>query len=184
MQEISLNIMDIVQNSIKAEANRIIISININTKKDFLTVTIEDNGKGMSSDQLKRAHDPFFSSRTTRRVGLGIPFLKHAAECTGGSFSVDSVLRQGTIISADFVFSHIDRMPLGNIVSTIHLLITMNPNINFVYRYKLNNKEFSLDTNDLHDILGDILFSAAKVSKFIKEYLKEQHENINEDKYI
>lgn len=184
MKEISLNIMDIAQNSIKAEANRIIISINISTNDDLLSVTIEDNGKGMSSEQLKRVQDPFFSSRATRKVGLGIPFLKYASESTGGSFSVDSVLSQGTIISANFVFSHIDRMPLGNIVSTIHLLITMNPEINFIYRYKLNYKEFSLDTNDLHDVLGDIPFSVAKVSKFIKEYLKEQHDNINEDKYI
>lgn len=184
MQEISLNIMDIVQNSINAKANRIIISIVINTNEDFLSVRIEDNGKGMSSNQLKRIHDPFYSTRTSRKIGLGIPFLKHASESTGGSFSVDSVLNQGTIISAKFVFSHINRMPLGNIVSTIHLLITMNPNINFIYRYKLNNKEFFLDTNDLHDILGDIPFSVAKISKFIKEYLKEQHDNINKDKYI
>ena len=113
MQEISLNIMDIVQNSIKAKANRIIISININANEDFLNVIIEDNGKGMSEEQLKRVNDPFFSTRTTRKVGLGIPFFKQAAECTGGSFSVDSLLGQRTVIFANFVLSHIDRMPLG-----------------------------------------------------------------------
>ncbi len=184
MQEISLNIMDIVQNSIKAKANRIIISININANEDFLNVIIEDNGKGMSEEQLKRVNDPFFSTRTTRKVGLGIPFFKQAAECTGGNFSVDSLLGQRTVIFANFVLSHIDRMPLGDIVSTIHLLITMNPNINFIYKYKLNDKEFSLNTNDLRDILGDISFNATEVSRFIKEYLMKQHDIINEDEYI
>ena len=184
MQEISLNVMDIVQNSIKAKANHIMISININTNENFLNVTIEDNGKGMSKEQLKKVNDPFYSTRTTRKVGLGIPFFKHAVECTGGRFQVDSFLGQGTIIFANLVLSHIDRMPLGDIVSTIHLLITMNPNINFIYKYKLNNKEFSLDTNDLHDILGDIPFNVTEVSRFIKEYLKKQHDIINEDEYI
>lgn len=184
MQEISLNILDIVQNSINAQASLIEISINTNIQDDYLNVIIEDNGRGMSPEQLEKVKNPFYTTRTTRDVGLGIPLFKQATLSTGGSFNIRSQVDQGTIVSAKFIFSHIDRMPLGDIVSTIHLLITMNPDIHFIYTYKLNDKEFLLDTRQLKDILGDIGFDVPEVSNFIRDYLQEHHDSINIDKYI
>ncbi|NMB43333.1 MAG: ATP-binding protein [Clostridiales bacterium] len=184
MDEISLNILDIVQNSIKAKATSITISIDIDRSKDFLNIVIEDNGEGMTKEQLEKVDDPFYTTRTTRKVGLGIPFFRHAALATGGKFNISSKLSQGTVVKAGFVFSHIDRMPLGNIVDTIHLLITMNQNIHFLYTYKLDNEVFTLDTNELQEILGDIPFNLPEISNFIKEYLIEQHNNINRGSYI
>lgn len=184
MQEISLNILDIVQNSIKADATEITITIDISIAKDYLKVIIKDNGKGMNEEELEKAKDPFFSTRNTRKVGLGIPFFKYAAESTGGSFSISSKLGQGTCLSAHFAFSHIDRMPLGDIVSTIHLLITINPHIHFLYTYKLGDRTFFLDTCVLEDILGDLPFNTPEVSAFIKEYLRHHHDDINANEYI
>ena len=184
MQEISLNILDIVQNSIKAQGNLIKISIDINREEDLLSVIIEDNGYGMSTEKLKKIKDPFYTTRTTRSIGLGIPFFRQAALITGGSFYINSKLKKGTIVSAKFVFSHIDRMPLGDIVSTIHLLITMNPDIHFIYTYKLEDKKFILDTRQLKDILGDVRFDVPEVSNFIRDYLHEHHNNINNNEYI
>ena len=129
MDEISLNILDIVQNSIKAQATYISIAINIDRNKDLISIIIEDNGQGISKEQLDKVDDPFYTTRTTRNIGLGIPFFKQAALQTGGDFYITSKLGQGTNVKAEFVFSHIDRMPLGNIVDTIHLLITMGQNI-------------------------------------------------------
>ncbi|NLJ90613.1 MAG: sensor histidine kinase [Clostridiales bacterium] len=184
MDEISLNILDIVQNSIKAKASSISISIDIDRRKDLLSIIIKDNGEGMSKDQLEKVEDPFYTTRTTRKVGLGIPFFKYAAISTGGNFAISSNLGEGTVVRAEFIFSHIDRMPLGNIVETMHLLITMHQNIHFLYTYKLDNDIFSLDTKDLKEILGDIPFNVPEVSNFIKEFLLESHNEINRGSYI
>ncbi len=184
MDEISLNILDIVQNSIKANASSVSISIDIDRRKDLISIAIEDNGQGMSKEQLEKVDDPFYTSRTTRKVGLGIPFFKHAALSTEGKFNIDSKLGRGTLVKADFVLSHIDRMPLGNIVETIHLLITMQQNIHFLYTYKLDEEVFILDTNNLQSILGDIPFNVPEISNFIKEYLIDHHNAINKGIYI
>ena len=119
MAEISLNILDVAENSVRAKAALIEITVSVNTKEDTLTVVIKDDGCGMTADQVKRAQDPFFTTRTTRIVGLGLPFFKQAAESTGGTFSIDSEKGIGTIVKAVFILSHIDRMPLGDISSTI-----------------------------------------------------------------
>lgn len=184
MEEISLNILDIVQNSIKAKSSYIQIKIEIIKKEDLLRIKIKDDGMGMSKDSLEKVVDPFFSTRKTRTIGLGIPFFKHAAEITGGNFTINSKLGQGTTVVANFVLSHIDRMPLGNMVDTIHLLITMNPDIRFLYTYVLDDKVFSLDTNQLKEVLGDLPFNIPEVSNFIKEYLIEHHNEINGTEYI
>lgn len=184
MEEISLNILDIVQNSIKAKSSYIQIKVEIIKSKDLLGVKIQDDGLGMTKDSLEKVVDPFFSTRKTRNIGLGIPFFKHAAEITGGNFTIDSKPGQGTTVLANFVLSHIDRMPLGNIVDTVHLLIIMNPDIRFLYTYVLDDKAFSLDTDQLKEILGDVPFNIPEVSNFIKEYLVEHHNEINGLEYI
>ena len=178
MPEISLNILDVAQNSVKAKASLIEISVFINQSSDTLTVIIKDNGTGMTKDQLEKVEDPFYTTRTTRKVGLGIPFFKLAAECTGGHFTLNSVYGKGTEATAIFCLSHIDRMPLGDMTSTIHTLITMNPQIDFVYTYRLNEKFFALDTKEFRSILGDVPLNNPEVSAYIKEYLEENKNEV------
>ena len=135
MTEISLNILDVAQNSVRADATLIAIRVEVDTVKDLLTVVIKDDGCGMTKEQIKKVEDPFFTTRTTRKVGLGVPFFKMAALSAGGSFEILSTPGEGTTVEAVFGLSHIDRMPLGDINSTIHTLITMNTHIDFVYTY-------------------------------------------------
>ena len=137
LPEISLNILDISQNSISAKATQIKIMVWVNTFKQQIKVQIKDNGTGMDAETVKRVTDPFYTTRTTRKVGLGIPFFKQEAECTGGSFSISSVLGQGTDIQAIFCTDHIDCMPLGNLNETVYSLIVMHPDIEFYYGYQV-----------------------------------------------
>ncbi len=179
MTEISLNILDVVQNSVTANASLTRISVKADTKKDSLEVIIEDNGCGMTVKQLENVEDPFFTTRTTRKVGLGIPFFKLAAESTGGSFNIASQVGKGTTVTAVFGLSHIDRMPLGDMTSTIHTIITMNPTLDFVYEYQINDRKFILDTREFREILGDVPFNTPEVSEYIKEYLKENKKEVD-----
>lgn len=173
MTEISLNILDIAENSTRAEAGLVEITVEADTGKDTLTITIKDNGKGMSKEQVKAVEDPFFTTRTTRKVGLGVPFFKQAALMTGGSFSIHSVLGEGTVVTATFTLSHIDRMPLGDITSTIHTLITFHTQTDFIYTYSYNGRGFTLDTREIKDILGGVPLNIPEVSAYIREYLTE-----------
>lgn len=181
MPEISLSILDIVQNSIHAEANLIVIEVIINNNLDSLMVKISDNGHGMTKEQLSKAADPFFTTRTTRKVGLGIPFFKAQTIITGGTFHIESIPLQGTTIICNYVLSHIDRMPLGDMISTIHTLITGNTNIDFIYTYKVDESSFTLDTKEFRVILGDISFNNFEVSNYIREYLSENMSEINQN---
>ena len=115
MPEISLNILDVAENSVRAEASLVEITVSVQPEEDTLTVVIRDDGCGMTKEQAARVQDPFFTTRTTRKVGLGVPFFKQAAESTGGSFRIDSEKGKGTTVKAVFGLSHIDRMPLGEI---------------------------------------------------------------------
>lgn len=173
MTELSLNVLDIANNSISANASLIEISINVDNKADTLSITICDNGCGMTKEQLNKATDPFYTSRTTRDVGLGIPFFRQGAIDTAGSFDIVSELGEGTAIDAVFGLSHIDRMPLGDINSTIFTLVIMNPHIDFLYTYEVDNDRFQLDTREFKLILGDIPFDTPDVSTFIKSYLSK-----------
>lgn len=176
MTELSLNVLDVAQNSVKAGATLIEISVLADTAKDRLVIIIKDNGCGMTAEQVSRVTDPFYTTRTTRKVGLGVPFYKFAAESTGGSFSIHSEVGVGTTVTAEFVISHIDRMPLGDMTETMRSLITLNGNIDFLYRYKVDDREFTLDTREFREVLGGIPFDNPGVSEYIKEYLKENKE--------
>lgn len=173
MTEISLNVLDVAENSTRAEASLVQITVEADENKDHLIIIIEDNGCGMTAEQVERVTDPFFTSRTTRKVGLGVPFFKYAAESTGGSFVIQSEPGMGTIVKAVFVLSHIDRMPLGDINSTIHNLIVYHPDTDFLYRYCYNEHSFTLDTREFREILGDVPFDTPEVSEYIREYLNE-----------
>lgn len=173
MPEISLNILDVAENSTRAGASLVEISVDADTAADRLTVIIKDDGCGMTAEQASKVTDPFFTSRTTRKVGLGVPFFKYAAESTGGSFTIESQPGKGTTVTAVFILSHIDRMPLGDINSTIHTLIIYHPESDFVYRYSYNKASFTLDTREFKQILGDVPFHAPEISDYIMDYLTE-----------
>ena len=175
LTELSLNILDVANNSIRAGASLIIIEVTIHKAEDTLTIKIIDNGHGMTNEQISQVEDPFFTTRTTRDVGLGIPFLKQSAEITGGCFSIESIPNEQTMVNATFCLSHIDRMPLGNICSTIYALVLANQKIDFNFLFKCDKKKFQLDTRELREILGDIAFDTPTVSKFINDYLIENY---------
>lgn len=181
LPEISLNILDIAQNSIAADATWIEIKVEKDTSDHTLSVTITDNGKGMSQENLQRVTDPFYTTRTTRNVGLGIPFFKQEAECTGGTFSIHSEIGRGTCVKAVFVTSHIDCMPLGDVNATIHSLVTMNGTIDFYYEYRVDDASFHLDTREMREILGNVPFYQPEVSGFIREYLEENETEVNKN---
>ncbi|CUH93834.1 ATP-binding protein [Herbinix luporum] len=184
LTEISLNILDIVNNSISAGADFIVIEVRIHINKDILAIKIRDNGCGMSKQDLSKVEDPFFTTRSTRKVGLGIPFLKQAAQLTGGSFYMDSTPGRGTLVDVSFGLSHIDRMPLGDICSTIYTLILTNQNIDFLYIYECEGIEYELDTRKLREILGDIPFDTAEVAKFIRDYLDQNHKEVSKGQFF
>ena len=178
MKELSLNILDVAKNSVTAGAENIEISL-LTDAEGMLTLTIKDNGCGMTEETLKNVTDPFYTTRTTRRVGLGLPLLKLAAEQTGGtlvlSSSVDEVLH-GTALEARFDTKSIDFMPLGDIVSTVCILIAGSPEIDFLFEDVTDARSVRLDTKELREVLGDgISLAEPEVQAWISEYLKEQY---------
>ena len=173
MKELSLHILDIMQNSIVAGADQILLTVTEDTKADLLSFRIEDNGKGMPQEMVEAVMSPFVTGRTTRRVGLGIPMLKAAAEPTGGGIDLSSTEGVGTVIAARFGLSHIDRQPLGDMAGTMLGLVTAYEGIAFVYRHQVDDKEYTLDTRQLKEILGDVSFSQPEVMLWLSEYLKE-----------
>ncbi len=179
MQELSLNVLDIAENSVKANASLIQITVDEQPAQDILTITISDNGCGMSEQQLQSVTDPFFTSRTTRKVGLGIPFLKMAAEMTDGKFSISSEVGVGTTTKATFGYSHIDRMPLGNMTDTVCTLVQCNPDRDFVYTHRLGDKEFVMDTREFRAVLGEeVPLNTLEVIAYLREYLNEGAEGL------
>ena len=178
MKELSLNILDITHNSIKAKAKNIVISISELQSKNVLEITIRDDGCGMDEEFLRGVTDPFVTTRTTRKVGLGIPLFKQSAESAGGSFSISSKVGEGTKVYASFRIDHLDRMPIGDMSSTIVSLIQANDRIRFVYEHKTDNGVFVLDTDELHAQLGDVPLSEPMVLNWIEEYINENLEDI------
>lgn len=179
MPEISLNVLDVAENSIRAGASLVKIIVKAEKEEDRLIIIIEDNGCGMTEEQIRKVEDPFFTTRTTRKVGLGVPFFKSAALATGGDFSIISEPGKGTAVEATFVLSHIDRMPLGDMTSTIHTLIVYNQQTDFYYEYEIYGRGFVLDTRELREVLGDVPFDVPEVSQYIKEYLKENKAEVD-----
>ena len=173
MRELSLNVLDIAQNSVAAGSSLVTVEAIENTAKHELTLCVADNGKGMTKEQLEAVRDPFFTTRTTRKVGLGVPLFKMAAEMTGGALTIESELGKGTTVTAVFKTDHVDFTPLGDMTSTIVTLITMNTRIDFVYHFKKDKYEFSLDTRKLKEILGDVSLSEPSIAQWLTEYINE-----------
>lgn len=173
MRNMALHIMDIAQNCIQAQANEVIIDINVDELQNTTTVCIQDNGMGMEDDFLKKVIDPYTTSRLTRNVGLGIPLFKLNVERTGGSFKVESKIKQGTKVQAVFQNKHIDCIPLGDVPGVIMLLIGANPNINLEFNYHKLHDSFSINTREIKETLEDIPIQNPEVLKFIKEMIQE-----------
>lgn len=178
MRELSLNVLDIAQNSISANASLIEIEVLENTDRKELVIGIYDNGRGMTPEQVQNVQDPFFTTRTTRKVGMGIPLFKLAAEQTGGSLEISSEVGVGTRVRTVFRTDSIDFTPLGDMESTIVTLITMNTDRDFIYRFGIDENEFTLSTSELKGILGDVPLSEPSVAQWIKEFISEQTQNI------
>lgn len=176
MRELSLNILDIAQNSISAGASLITIEVSESLVDHNLLIGIYDNGKGMSEEQVRSVIDPFFTTRTTRKVGMGIPLFKMAAEQTGGRLEIKSELGVGTEVRAYFKTDSVDFTPLGNVASTVQMLITMNTDRDFLYKHSVDGKEFVADTREIKAILGDVPLDTYEVSQWILEFIKENTE--------
>ncbi len=180
MKELSLNILDISKNSVKAGAT--LTEILLLETEDVLTLKIIDNGCGMKKEMVDSVTDPFTTTRTTRPVGMGIPLLKLAAEMTDGSFNIESrhedeyPENHGTEVTAIFNKNHIDFTPLGDIPASITTLIQGSPNTDFLFRHTLPQGEVSVDTRELRVQLGDVPLDTFEVILWIEEYLKEQYE--------
>lgn len=173
MRELTLHILDIAANSVSAGAKKISISIDENQPADTLSITITDDGKGMDEEMVTQVTDPFITSRTERKVGLGIPLLKYAAESCNGWFSINSEVNKGTTVSVQFQHSHIDRMPLGNVSDTLLMLELGTPEINWIFSVKKNGEEFFFDDSELKQVLDGISITEPDVIRFIRSIFED-----------
>ena len=179
MRELSLNILDIAKNSVKAGAKQIDIEITVHSAEDELTIAISDDGCGMSPEFLVQVTDPFTTTRTTRKVGLGIPLFKMAAESAGGKFEIQSQVGKGTIVTATFQLSHIDRMPLGNVSETMAVLIQGSPEIEFTLKFQVDAEQYVFDTRLVRKELDGIPIETADIVTFLQEMIEENMKNIS-----
>lgn len=172
MEDISLHILDIAENSINAGATLISVSIVEDSEKDLLSVEIGDNGRGIPEELITTVLDPFYTTRTTRKIGLGLSLLAQSAREAGGDLSIESGAGTGTLVSAHFQLGHIDRRPIGNITDTILVLITGNPERDFVFRYRKNGNEYLLDTREMRAVLDGVPLNAPPVVTALREDLR------------
>lgn len=172
MNELSLHILDICENSINAGASIVILTIDENTKDNTYKITIQDDGKGMDEKTLKTVADPFYTTRTTRKVGLGISLFKMAAELTEGYLNITSEVDVGTVVEVLFTNDHIDRAPLGDISQTIISLITRGDN-DFQYTHILNEKSYTFSTIEVKQVLEGIDLNEPSIIMWIKGNIEE-----------
>ena len=181
MNELSLHILDICQNSIKANADLIEIIITEDIPNNIFKIDIIDNGSGMDKKTLSGVADPFFTTRVTRKVGLGISLFKMAAEMTGGNLDITSTVNKGTKVSTLFQYNHIDRAPLGDIEDTLIILILNENMIDIHYKHIYNNEMYIFDTREVRKILDGIPFTDYNVIMWIKNNIKEGIINIHKE---
>ena len=178
MKELSLNILDVAENSVKAKAS--LTTIRLDDNGETLTLTIADDGCGMTEEVVRSVTDPFYTTRTTRKVGLGIPLLKMAAEQTGGTLTIISSQKEGesgTELCATFDTKSIDFMPIGDIISTVCILIAGSPEIDFDFTDVSPERTVGLKTSELRAVLGDISLAEPEIQQWMREYLEEQYKN-------
>jgi len=180
MKELSLHLLDVAQNSVTAGARHIDLTLEENEQRDC-RLAIRDDGKGMSAELLAAVTDPFTTTRTTRKVGLGLPLLRMTAEQTGGWVKIESELGAGTTVTALFRASHIDCPPMGDLPATVALLIQGAPDVEWIWRHTTPKGSFTLDTRELRAVLGsDVPLSEPSVTLWIQEYIQEQEQELKE----
>lgn len=173
MIELSMHILDIVENSTRAGATAVTILILEDLKLDTLSIEITDNGEGMDSDSFKKALDPFYTSKEVRHVGLGLPMLYQATQSSEGNFSLKSKKGKGTRVTAEFKHSHIDRQPMGDIGSTIMTLVAGNPDVDFTFTYVKNESAYAFDTREIRKEIEDVPLNNPEVLQFIRENITQ-----------
>ncbi|MDZ7833663.1 MAG: ATP-binding protein [Desulfobacterales bacterium] len=172
MKELSLHILDVAENGISAGADQVAIEVIEDRRQNRLTLVIADNGRGIPMDQVDRAIDPFYTSRTTRRVGMGLSLLNAAARQCDGHMWIDSDAGKGTRITAEFVYDHIDRAPVGDMAATMISLIMGSPGIDFEYRHEVDGREFVLNTREVKSALDGRQINDPEVFQYIMETLR------------
>jgi len=178
MKELSLHILDLVQNSITANATLIEIIIKEKTEENTLTIILKDNGKGMDEEFLQKVCDPFTTTRTTRKVGLGIPLFMYAAKACNGCFEIKSEPGKGTEVTATFQHNHIDREPVGDMAQTFATIVMGAPNLDFTYIHEIDSEKFNIDTREIKKVLGSVPINSIDVICWIKENINEELQNI------
>lgn len=182
MQDLAMYILDLANNAIKAQARSIKICLESNDEEDSLVLTIEDDGCGMGEEMLSKVTDPFCTTRSTRKVGLGLAFGQALADQCEGKLEIYSKLDVGTTISITIKKSHIDTPPLGDIAETMMALIHEDKDKEYYLRFKQNDLEFIFDTVQVKEILGDMSINDPKILLWIKEYINESITQMREDK--
>ena len=179
LEDLSQHVLDITENSVAADATSVLIEITESETDNLLSMIIEDNGRGMAPEFLARVTDPFTTSRTTRRVGMGLPFLKQSAELCGGSFVLKSEVGVGTRTEANFLYDSIDRPPIGDMPATIMSVFMGHPEINWTYRHIINGEEFSITTDELIEVLEDReLLRSTEVGLWLRDQISEALEQL------
>lgn len=173
MRELSLHILDCLENAVEAGATRITLTIEEDAALDRLAITVEDDGRGMPADLVARVLDPFVTTRQTRHVGLGLPLLAAAARRTGGWATVQSKPGEGTVVTAVFALRHWDRAPLGDLPATLLAVLLAQTPLTLTYRHRVDGREFACDTRELREVLGDVPLSHPQVRAWLREYLVE-----------
>ncbi len=168
-----MHIMDIIQNSVRAKASLVELKIKESEKDDLFSISIKDNGFGMSEEVLAKAIDPFFTTRTTRKVGLGLSLLKQNAEMTGGKMEISSKEGVGTELEAVFSHRHLDRPAMGDIAGTMVLLVGANPKMDFIYIHITDKDEYVFDTKEIKEVLDGMPVSDPNIMHYLKEMIQE-----------
>lgn len=166
-----MHIMDIVQNSVRAKAANVVLSIVV--EEPWLTIRVKDDGSGMDQVTLEKVRDPFYTSRTTRKVGMGIPLIQQNAEITGGHVQIESEPGLGTVLTAQFGLKHIDRPPMGDIASTAAMMMTGNDGVNLQFEVHCGDEQFAVSTNEVKEVLGEVDIRLPRVTSFLKEMIEE-----------
>ena len=179
LEDLSQHILDIAENSLNAGADRIEITVEQDGGRNRLKLAVADNGRGMDAETAVKVLDPFYTTRTTRRVGLGLPFLKQSAELCGGSLRLESTPGEGTTLMADFALDCIDRPPLGNIPSTLVTLLAGAPATHWIYRHVCDGRTFVFDSKEILAVLEDPeMFRSAEVALWLRDFLRENIDSI------
>lgn len=178
MEDLSLHILDIVENAVSARARKIEIRVTEEPGEDRLTIEIRDDGMGMEEEVSQKALDPFFTTRSSRRVGLGLSLMAQAAREAGGSLRIESKPGRGTTVTAIFQYHHIDRKPLGNMTETMTTLLLGNPDLEIFYTHRKEEKSYELSSPLLKNLFKDRPFIDPEVIQWVKTHLKEGLERI------